>query len=44
MWKEIMKIIVDDSARINVPGVEKDENWSWKLVDFSNFKQRIKDF
>jgi len=35
---------LDDSARINVPGVEKDENWSWKLVDFSNFKQRIKDF
>ena len=35
---------LDDSARINVPGVEKDENWSWKLVDFSDFKQRIKDF
>ena len=35
---------LDDSARINVPGVEKDENWSWKLIDFSDFKQRIKDF
>ena len=35
---------LDDSARINVPGVEKDENWSWKLIDFNDFKERIKDF
>lgn len=35
---------LDDSARINVPGAEMDENWSWKLVDFYDFKERIKDF
>ena len=35
---------LDDSARINVPGVEKEENWSWKLVDFRDFNERIKDF
>lgn len=35
---------LDDSARINVPGVQKDENWSWKLIDFNDFKERIKDF
>lgn len=35
---------LDDSARINVPGVQLDENWSWKLVDFEQFKERVKDF
>ena len=35
---------LDDSARINVPGVESTENWSWKLVDFNDLKQRINDF
>ena len=35
---------LDDSARINVPGVQMDENWSWKLVDFEEFKERVKDF
>ena len=35
---------LDDSARINVPGVEMDENWSWKLINFDDFKERIKDF
>ena len=35
---------LDDSARINVPGTHTNENWSWKLVDFNDFKERIKDF
>ena len=35
---------LDDSSRINVPGTLKDENWSWKLTDFNDFKERIKDF
>ena len=35
---------LDDSARINMPGVEKDDNWSWKLIDFNEFRERIKDF
>ena len=35
---------LDDSARINVPGVNNKENWSWKLKDFNDFKERIKDF
>ena len=35
---------LDDSARMNIPGTESEENWSWKLKDFSEFKERIKDF
>ena len=35
---------LDDSARMNCPGIQSDENWSWKLVDFKDFKERIKDF
>ena len=35
---------LDDSARINVPGTLSKENWSWKLIDFNDFKERIKDF
>ena len=35
---------LDDSARINVPGVQMDANWSWKLKDFKEFRERIKDF
>ena len=35
---------LDDSARINRPGIQIDENWSWKLIDFNDFKERIKDF
>ena len=35
---------LDDEARINLPGTLSDKNWSWKLVDFNDFKERIKDF
>ena len=35
---------LDDSARINIPGTDIAENWSWKLIDFNDFKERIKDF
>ena len=35
---------LDDSARINVPGTKMDENWSWKLEAFYDFRERIKDF
>ena len=35
---------LDDSARINVPGTVSSENWSWKLIDFNDFRERIKDF
>ena len=35
---------LDDSARINMPGTELPENWSWKLIDFNDFRERIKDF
>ena len=35
---------LDDSYRINVPGTESENNWSWKLIDFNDFKERIKDF
>jgi len=35
---------VDDSARLNLPGVDIKENWSWKLIDFNDFKERVRDF
>jgi len=35
---------LDDTARINIPGVKMDKNWSWKLKDFNEFRERIKDF
>ncbi len=35
---------LDDSARLNLPGVDNEKNWSWKLIDFNDFKERIKDF
>ena len=35
---------LDDSARINTPGTQSDKNWSWKLIDFNDFKETIKDF
>lgn len=35
---------LDDSARINIPGINTPDNWSWKLIDFNDFKERIKDF
>ena len=35
---------VDDSARINIPGINILENWSWKLENFDDFRERIKDF
>ncbi|MBR2787255.1 MAG: 4-alpha-glucanotransferase [Clostridia bacterium] len=35
---------LDDTARINVPGVNLAKNWSWKLTDFSTFKEKIKNF
>ena len=35
---------LDDSSRINLPGVKSKENWSWKLNDFKSFRERIGDF
>ena len=35
---------LDETARINTPGTISDNNWSWKLIDFNDFKERIKDF
>ena len=35
---------LDDSARINIPGINILENWSWKLENFDDFIERIKDF
>lgn len=29
-------------ARINVPGKNLEENWTWKLVDFNDFRQKCK--
>ena len=35
---------LDDSARTNIPGTNTVDNWSWKLKDFNDFRERIKDF
>lgn len=35
---------LDDSARINLPGTTSPDNWSWKLINFDDFRERIKDF
>ena len=35
---------LDETARINTPGTISDNNWSWKLIDFNDFNERIKDF
>ena len=35
---------LDDKARMNFPGTQSDKNWSWKLKDFIEFKEKIKDF
>ena len=42
MMQDILGL--DDSARINIPGIDIKENWSWKLKDFNDFRERIKDF
>lgn len=35
---------LDDSARINVPGTETELNWTWKLLNFNDLRERIGDF
>ena len=35
---------LDENSRTNVPGTESDKNWSWKLIDFKELKERIKDY
>lgn len=35
---------LDDESRINIPGTLSKDNWSWKLIDFKDFRERIGDF
>lgn len=35
---------LDETSRINLPGVTSEENWSWKLKDFDEFREQIKYF
>ena len=35
---------LDDNYRTNLPGTNSKNNWSWKLVNFDDFRERIKDF
>ena len=35
---------LDDEARVNVPGTDTSDNWSWELLSFDGFRERIKDF
>lgn len=32
---------LDDSARINLPGSQKVENWSWEMIDFNGFRKKV---
>lgn len=33
---------LDDSARINLPGCDGIENWSWEMLDFETFRKKVK--
>ena len=35
---------LDETARMNMPGTVNNKKWYWKLKDFKDFKERIKDF
>lgn len=35
---------LDEKSRINVPGTDNESNWSWKLINFNDFKKEIKYF
>jgi len=35
---------LDETSRINIPGTISENNWSWKLKDFEDFKREIKNF
>ena len=35
---------LDEESRINIPGIESPKNWSWKLIDFNDLKDMIKDY
>ena len=34
---------LDDYGRINYPGTDLEENWTWKLRDFEDLRKRIQD-
>ncbi len=35
---------LDDDSRINLPGVDSKNNWSWKLLNFDELKRKISVF
>ena len=35
---------LDDNSRMNIPGTNSKDNWSWKLTNFDDFRNKIKDF
>ena len=35
---------LDDSARINIPGVDITKNWTWKLDSFDDLKREISKY
>ena len=42
MVQDILEL--DDNARINVPGIDFDDNWSWKLENFESFREKLNIF
>ena len=35
---------LNDDSRINYPGKSDEKNWTWKLEDFSKFKECIEKY
>lgn len=35
---------LDDESRMNTPGTNSEKNWTWKMQNFDDFRERIKDF
>ena len=35
---------LDETSRTNLPGTNSEKNWSWKLIDFNDFRREVKNF
>ena len=35
---------LDENSRINLPGHEFDNNWSWELINFNDFRKGMEKF
>ena len=35
---------LDETSRTNLPGTNSEKNWSWKLIDFNDFRREVKNY